>query len=217
LERARRTARRALRPAVLGSSLAYAAALYAVGLNAGVLDIEASFWVVTVATTLVLSPLYHGFVLQWTAAGDGRPEAVGSTTIAAFPRLFAGQLLVGAGAVVGAVAFIVPGLYFGIRTVLYKQAIVLDGTRTVASVRTSFARTSNGRAAACAAAALVVFYGALVGVDAVLTALLHSAVAAGIVSVAVSGALLAGLNAFLTDLYVSPPKGRAMESKGAGA
>ncbi|MDD5264886.1 MAG: hypothetical protein PHU43_08635 [Candidatus Bipolaricaulis sp.] len=208
--------RRALHPAVLGSSLLYAAALYAVGLNAGILDIEASFWVVTVATTLLLSPLYHGFVLQWTAVTAGRPSAVGSTTIAAFPRLFVGQLLVGAGAVIGAVALIVPGVYFGVRAVLYKQSIVLEGAKPVQAVRTSFQRTADGKTALWASLALVAFYAVMLGIDALLT-LLHSEIAVGILSVAVSGALLALLNALLTDLFVVRPQAHPVESEGAGA
>jgi hypothetical protein len=208
--------RRALHPAVLGSSLLYAAALYAVGLNAGILDIEASFWVVTVAATLLLSPLYHGFVLQWTAVAVGRPAAVGATTIAAFPRLFIGQLLVGAGAVIGAVALIVPGVYFGVRAVLYKQAIVLEGAKPVQAVRTSFKRTADGKTALWASIALVGFYGVMLGVDVLLT-LLHSEVAIGVLSVAVSGALLALLNALLTDLHIVRLPARPVESEGAGA
>ncbi|MEN6370018.1 MAG: hypothetical protein ABFD77_10050 [Thermotogota bacterium] len=216
MERIRRTARRALHPAVLGSSLLYAAALYAAGLNAGILDIEASLWVVTVAATLLLSPLYHGFVLQWAAVGEGAPKAVGSTTIAAFPRLFVGQLLVGAGAVIGAVALIVPGVYFGVRTVLYKQAIVLEGAKPIQAVRTSFQRTADGKTALWASLALIVFYGVMLGIDALLT-LLHSEVAIGVFSVAVSGALLALLNTLLTDLYTVRLQARSVESGGAGA
>ena len=208
--------RRALHPAILGSSLVYAGALYAVGLNAGILDIEASFWVVTVAVTLLLSPLYHGFVLPWAAAGDGRPKAPASTAMAAFPRQFVGQLLVGAGAVIGAVALIVPGVYIGVRAVLYKQAIVLDEARTVAAVRTSFKRTADGKTALWATIALVVFYGVMLGIDALLT-LLDSALATGILSVAVSGVLLAVLNTLLTDLYVERSGTQSMESGGAGA
>lgn len=216
MERARRTVRRALHPAVLGASLLYAAALYAAGLNAGILDVEASFWVVTVATTLLLSPLYHGFVVQWAAVSDGSPTAVGSTTIAAFPRLFVGQLLVGAGAVIGALALIVPGVYFGVRAVLYKQSIVLDGAKSVHAVRTSFQRTKDGKTALWAAIALVLFYGVLLGVDVLLT-LLASEVATGILSVVVSGVLLALLNVLLTDLYVVRPQARPVESGGVGA
>lgn len=215
MDRTRRTALRALRPAVLGSSLAYSGALYVAGLNAGILDVQSAYWVVTVGAVLLFSPLYHGFVLPWAAA-DGRPQGVGSAVLAVFPRLFLGQLLVGAGAVLGAVAFVVPGVYFGVRSVFYKQAIVLEGAQIMPSVRASFARTASARTALWSAASLVVYYGAIVGAD-LLFSLLGSGVAAGILSVAVSGALLALLNAFLTDLYVRPPETRLVEGGGSAA
>jgi hypothetical protein len=216
LGRTRRAARRGVRPAVLGASLLYAAALYAAGLNADLLDVQASWWVVTVAAVLLLSPLYHGFVIRWAAADKGRPKSVGATILATFPQLFVGQLLVGAGVVLGAFALLVPGIYVGVRAILYKQAIVLGGRAPVAALRDSFRRTAAVRTTGLAALALAAFYGVALGVDALFT-LVGSAIVGGIASVVVSGTLLAMLNSLLTDLYVSRSEERPMESRGGDA
>ncbi len=211
--RVRRVVRRSFHPAVLGASLLYAGVLYVAGLSAGVLDIEAPFWVAAVAAVLLFSPLYHGFVIPWLAADGRRPRALGAAVLANFPRLFVGQLLLGAGVVLGLVALILPGVYLGIRGVLYKQAIVLEGATPVDALRSSFRETADGRTVGLAAAALGVFYGVAVGSD-LLAGSLDSPIARGVLSVAVSGCLLAVVNALLTDLHARHPADPPMESAG---
>lgn len=216
LGRVSRVARHGFHPAVLGASLVYSGVLYVAGLSAGILDIETPFWVVTVAAVLLFSPLYHGFVIPWIAADGGRPKALGAAMIASFPRLFVGQLLLGGGVVVGLLVLILPGVYLGMRGVLYKQAIVLEGATPVGALRSSFRKTADAGTVVFVAAALGLFYGVAVGSD-LLASLLGSPVARGVLSVAVSGCLLAVVNALLTDLHALRSADRPMEGAGGSA
>lgn len=198
---------------MLVPSLAYAGALYAGGRNAGILDIVSPWWVLTMAVILLLSPFYHGWIIQVVARRanrKGEGTGGGAPAIEAFSRLFLGELLVAAGVSLGTVALVLPGIYFGIRVVWYKQAIVLGQMAPTAAVRESFRRTRGGRAAALAGVTLGGYYGVALGSDVAL-ALVGSGALEAILSIGVSGFLLATLNTLLTDAYVSGWTRPAME------
>ncbi len=203
LTRIRQGLLRGLRLSPLCASTVYAAALYGVSLQASIYDIRSPLWILTVGAMLLLSPLYHGMIIGWLArdgaGGGGRPGPA-SSALAAFPRLFGGQLLVNALVLAGAFLLLLPGIYVGLRLAFYKQGIVIDGLRVGDALRSSMQRTAAPAALGVVAIALAVFYGAAFGLDAVVFRL-----GAGpwghVATIVVTGILLSGLNGVLTEMY----------------
>jgi hypothetical protein len=212
LDRLRRSLRLAVRPSALVWSILYSSIASLASLKAGILDIGSPFWILTMATLLVLLPLYDGVFISSLVAGVERrrastPSSMGARrrqvfdrVAASFPRLLVGQLLVATGVFIGSL-LILPGIYFGIRASLYRQAIVLDGASPVAAIRESFRRVADPRVFVTILVALMVWVGVEIGLEELL---FWSGAGAGpslAVLVPASGFLLAVLNAWLTLLY----------------
>lgn len=64
----------------------------------------------------------------------GRAIAAG---LEAFPSLFGAMLLAAAGVALGLLAFLLPGIYLGVRWYLVPQAVVVDGAAGLAALRRS--------------------------------------------------------------------------------
>lgn len=147
LERSRQAARLlAQAPSIAFASLIYSSAIHLSSLRADLLDIADPWWVVTIGLVLLLSPIYHVVVIGKVNAFL-RDESLPFRTlpIEAFGDLVLGELLVNALVVVGSALFFLPGIYIGLRSVYYKQIIILHKARPVEAIRESFRLTKAPR------------------------------------------------------------------------
>jgi len=185
-------------------SLVYTGLLYAASLRAGLLDVGNSFWILTAAAALLLSPIYHAVLIPWMAAarsgGSREGLAARKDLERAFARLVVGELLVNALVIAGAFLFLLPGIYFGVRLIFYKQAILLDDLAPAAAMRESFRRTGDWRLALALFGGLAACYAMATGFDFLLLVaaplwLVH------VGSVIVSATLLLYVNALITASY----------------
>lgn len=191
-------------PRLLLGSLGFTAAQYAAGLKAGVVDIQSPWWILTMAVILLGSPVAHTWLItrsralcerQRTAAG-----AVASQVVGCFVRLLLAQILVNALVIAGLVAFLVPGVYIGVRLIYYKQAIVLDGLPVSAALFRSTALTAGWRATATVLARVVPIWAISFGVVAAAT-FLNLGLAGEVLVIVGSAVSFAWVNAFLTMSY----------------
>lgn len=207
------------RPAWLLLSFLYTGVLYAASLQAGLLDIGSSFWILTAAAALLLSPIYHAVLIPWmltarseiSEAGSAATSGIGASNGAreirvdverTFARLVIGEILVNALVVAGVLVFLVPGIYFGIRLVFYKQEIIAGDSSPVAAMRQSFRRTADWRFGLVVFAVLASCYALVTGIDLLLLMvappwLVHAG------SVTASALLLLYVNSFVTVFYAS--------------
>jgi hypothetical protein len=205
-------------PVLFVVALAFSGLLYAVNLQASLYDIQNPRWVITMATLLLLSPLFAGvFILlvREVERGEGRltvGRAV-SRTLVVYGPLVVGELVVNLGVAFGMLLFVVPGIYLGLRWSLYKQAILVDGKGALAGMRTSFDRTRSGRAlielfvalSACYAPTVIFGYATLA---------VQLGVAADIIALVLSTLTFAWANGFLTLRYL---RGTDVEAGPPGA
>jgi len=127
-------------------SLLFSIALHLASLRGDLLDISNPWWVLTVGLVLLLSPLYHVFVISRVAAYlEQHTFSLRDIPIEAFGGLVMGELLVNAAVVLGGAVLVLPGIYFGLRAVFYKQAIVLHKAQAVTGIRASFRLTAEPR------------------------------------------------------------------------
>ena len=207
------------RPVWLLLSFIYTGLLYVASLQAGLLDIGSSFWILTAGAALLLSPIYHGVLIPWmltarleTSEGDskaangiGVPNGGRGTRVdveRTFARLVIGEFLVNALVVGGVLVFLVPGIYFGIRLIFYKQEIIAGDASPIVAMRESFRRTADWRFAAVVFAVLAGCYGIVTGIDLLLLMvappwLVHAG------SITASALLLLYVNSFVTAFYGS--------------
>ena len=193
------------RPELLGLSAVYAAILSLTSARATLYDIDDPFWVVTVAVVILLSPVYHAAFLHLSEGilrGRRRPLAgTGARILICLPALILGEILVNALISIGFVAFLVPGIYLGVRLALYKQAIVFSGAKPVVAMRESLRRTVTWRQVGPVLAALAGYFSIMIG-TAILVSWVPSLWVAEIVGGALVALLLTWVNLFLTALYV---------------
>ncbi|MEE8195487.1 MAG: hypothetical protein V3T91_03680, partial [Candidatus Bipolaricaulota bacterium] len=114
-------------PALLWLAVCFSFVLYLGNSPASIYDTQDPYWVVPIATLVLLSPLWHGlFILLMKGYYSKSPisitEALGQA-IPLYTRLFVGEILVNLLVIGGALLFFVPGVYFGLRATFYKQAI----------------------------------------------------------------------------------------------
>ena len=193
------------RPELLGLSAVYAAVLALTSARASLYDIDNPFWVVTVATVILLSPVYHASFLHLAEGilrGRRRPMAgMGARILLCLPALILGELLVNGLVVAGFLAFFVPGIYLGVRLGLYKQAIVFSGAKPMTALRESFKRTVEWRQTLLIFASLAVFFSVMIGA-AMLLSFLPSLWMAELAGAAVATLLLTWINLYLTVMYL---------------
>jgi len=133
-------------PSIGVVSFVYSGLIQAASIRADLLDIANPWWIVTIGLILLLSPLYHMVVIGKVAAILSKQSfSWRALPIEAFAALVAGELLVNAGVIAGSAAFLLPGIYLGLRAVYYKQAIILHKARALAGIQQSFRMTAPPR------------------------------------------------------------------------
>lgn len=133
-------------PSIGIASLLFSIALHLASLRADLLDIGNPWWVLTVGLALLLSPLYHAFVISRVAAHvEGQTFSTRNVPIEVFGSLVMGELLINAGVILAGAVLVLPGIYLGLRSVFYKQAIILHKARTLVGIRASFRLTAEPR------------------------------------------------------------------------
>ncbi len=144
LERSKQVVRLLIEAPSIGiASLVYSSAIQLSSLRADLLDIADPWWVVTIGLVLLLSPIYHIIVIGKVAAFQ-RGESFPLRTMPAetFGDLVLGELLVNALVVLGSALLFLPGIYVGLRSIFYKQAIILHKARPLEAIRGSFLLTA---------------------------------------------------------------------------
>jgi hypothetical protein len=167
LKRSRQAARLLTQaPSIALASLAYSTAIHLSSLRADLLDITDPFWVVTIGLILLLSPIYH-IVVIGTVGTFLRGESFPLRTlpVETFGDLVLGELLVNALVVLGSALFFLPGIYIGLRSIYYKQIIILHKARPVEAIRESFKMTRAPRVVLQTFLLLAASYSLPLGID----------------------------------------------------
>jgi len=192
--------------ALLWLAVCFSVILYLGNSPASIYDIQDPYWVIPIATLILLSPLWHGlFILlmngYYTKSPISITEAL-SHAIPLYTRLFVGEILVNLLVIGGALLLFVPGVYFGLRSSFYKQAISIGGSTTLAGIKDSFTRTQGWRIPSMLLLLLSPFYAL-----AFLFSYVVSAITSGIVGEAlvilVSALMFAWTNILLTVIYLN--------------
>ena len=153
-------------PSIGVASLAYSSAVYASSFRANLLDIDDPWWIVTVGLVLLLSPIYHAFVIRKTAAYQaGLTFSLREMPIESFGDLVVGELVVNALVVLGGMLFLLPGVYVGLRSIYYKQITVLHKSRPLQAIKQSFLLTRNPRVVLTLFLFLAITYCFPLGID----------------------------------------------------
>ena len=193
-------------PSLLAFSIGYAALLYAAGMLAGFLEVRNPYWVLSVGGLVLLSPIYHALLLPAIAFAlqeeriDWR-TVLGETQNLFLP-LFFGEVVVGCAVFAGALLLLIPGIYFGMRLVYYKQVIVLERVSTVTAFQKSLRVTRDWRTTTWLFLGLAALYGCAVGLDALLISFapplgIHVGTVVG------TGLLLTWMNVLVTASYLN--------------
>ncbi len=134
------------KPYLLVWAIAYSGLLYLLNLQASLYDIGNPRWVLTMAGIILLSPFFNGgFIVLLRAGYSGQrlPLAAAITQVTpAYGSLVLGELLVNIIVGLGAILFVIPGIYFGLRLIFYKQETLIAGARGTAALKLSIVRTS---------------------------------------------------------------------------
>jgi hypothetical protein len=102
---------------------------------------QADLAVVGAETYLLIGPLTTAMVIHaLLAVADGRRPQVGAAItsgLEAFRPIFLAVLISAAGVLLGLIAFILPGIWLGVRWFFAPQAVVVDGRRSVGALERS--------------------------------------------------------------------------------
>lgn len=193
-------------PMLLALSVGYSGLLYVAGLQAGFLDVRNPYWVLSIGGLLLLSPIYHALLLPAIASALRGTRVDWRTVISdaqeLFPRLFLGEVVVGAAVIAGGLLLFIPGIYVGMRLIYYKQAIVFERRSTIPALRESLRITLNWRPTVGLLLYLAALYGCTVGLDLLLMTYAPSLVV-HIGAVTGTALLLVWMNALVTSSYVA--------------
>jgi len=193
-------------PGLLVLSVAYSGLLYGASWQTGLLDMSSPTWVASVAALLLLSPIYHALVLPGIHAALRMQPAgwrgITQDTLSRFAPLFVGQLVSGVAVLVGALLLVVPGIVIGMRLIYYKQSIVFERRAPSVALRESLAVSRDVRSTVFLFLALVVLYGAAVGLDVLLT-LQGPSIAVHVGAVLGTALLILWMNILVTEAYFS--------------
>lgn len=190
------------RPVLLVWALVSTAILYLVNRQANIYDISNPRWVITMAAIILLSPLFSGgFILLLQAQNKGEKLSVSQAIIRTFSTyysfLIAGEFLVNIIVIAGGILFVIPGIYFGLRLIFYKQEILIGGARGTAALKMSIARTRKWRDTMFVFSCLALFYLPTIAVFFVPMSL-----AWDVYALVVSTLTFAWTNILLTRLYM---------------
>ncbi len=171
-------------------------------LRADLLDIRDPWWVVTVGLVLLLSPIYHAFIIGKTAAlARGEAFPVRHLPLESFSELVIGELLVNAFVVLGSALFLLPGIYVGLRSIYYKQIIILHKARSVEALRRSFRMTMAARDVFQTFLLLAVAYCIPLAID-YLLAPVTQAWWVHPIAILVSTSFIAWVNVYITLMFI---------------
>ena len=185
-------------PSIGVASLAYSCAVYLSSLKADLLEIGDPWWIVTVGLVLLLSPVYHAFVIRKTVAhGVGKAFSLRDIPMESFGDLVVGELFVNALVVLGGALFLLPGVYVGLRSIYYKQLIVLHKARPLSAVQQSFRVTGNPRVVFHTFLFLAIAYCIPLGIDFLLAPAIR-ALWFHPVAILVSASFIAWVNVYIT-------------------
>jgi len=149
-------------PLLLIWALVFTGLFYLVNRQANLYEIAKPGWVITMATIILVSPLFNGgFILLVQAQRKGEKLPPGQAlvrTLSSYSPLIAGEFLVNGIVAVGGILFVIPGIYFGLRLIFYKQEILIGGARGTAALKMSIARTQEWRETRFVLASFVLFY-----------------------------------------------------------
>ena len=150
------------RPSLLAWALVFTGIFYLVNRQANLYDIGNPRWVITMAALILLSPFFNGgFILLLQMQSKGEKLSLGRAIAQVFPSygsLIAGEFLVNGIVIAGGILFVIPGIYFGLRLIFYKQEILIGGARGIAALKMSIARTRQWRKTLSLFGALSLFY-----------------------------------------------------------
>jgi len=193
-------------PALLWLAVCFSFILYLGNSPASIYDIQDPYWVIPIATLILLSPLWHGlFILLMNGYYRKSPISITEALSQAIPlytRLFVGEILVNLLVIGGAMLFFVPGVYFGLRSSFYKQAISIDGSTALAGIRDSFTRTPGWRVPGMLLLLLSPFY-ALAFLFSYLISIITSGIVGEVLVVLVSALIFVWTNTLLTAIYLN--------------
>jgi len=185
-----------------GCSLLYSAALYASSLQADLFELANPWWILTSATILLLSPLYHAIIIPAIARARGLSTSSNlGETLERFVPLFLGQVLVNLGVILGSMLLVVPGIFVGLRTIYYKQAVILHGATVREAILSSLQRTGAGKRLVEIFLVLGVLYCVPLGMEFFVLAALPLALR-HVVAVFGTALFISWANAFVTDSYL---------------
>jgi|LZCG01.1.fsa_nt_gb hypothetical protein len=197
-------------PLLLVVALLFTGIFYAVSSQASLYEIENPQWVLTMATLILLSPIFNGlFILLAHGIKTGNrlslQQAI-TRTLSCYVDLIAGEIMVNIGVILGSVLFFFPGVYLGLRWIFYKQEIVIDGARGIAAIRMSSERTRDWRSLLSLVLLLAPFYAPTFLIAYVVIALPLGVVGDVLVFI-VSALTFAWTNTLLTEMYVPREEG----------
>jgi len=203
LERSKQVARLLIQiPSIGLASLFYSSAIQLSSLRADLLDIADPWWVVTIGLVLLLSPIYHLIVIGQVAAFHRKESAsLDSLPLETFGDLVLGELLVNALVVLGSTFLFLPGIYVGLRSIYYKQIIILQKARPVEAIRDSFRLTRPPGVLFRMFLLLAVSYSLPLVVEYLLAPMMQ-AWWIHLIGILVSTSFLAWINTYITLLFV---------------
>ena len=150
------------RPVLLAWAFIFTGIFYLVNREANLYDITNPHWVVTMASLILISPLFNGgFIVLLHAQRKGTKLSIAqalSQILPGYGALVAGELLVNVIVVAGGTLFVIPGIYFGLRLIFYKQEILIGGARGIVALKMSFSRTRKWRGLLPLFVSLAIFY-----------------------------------------------------------
>jgi len=191
---------------LLALSVGYSGLLYAASLQAGFLDVRNPYWVLSVGGLLLLSPIYHALLLPAIASALQRTRAdwraVLSDARDLFPRLFLGEVVVGAAVIAGGLLLLIPGIYVGMRFIYYKQSIVFERKSAIHAFRESLRITRDWRSTVGLFLCLAALYACTVGLDSLLITHAPSLVV-HVGAITGTALLLVWMNVLVTSSYVN--------------
>lgn len=203
LERSKQVARLLFQVPSIGlASLIYSSAIQLSSLRADLLDIANPWWVLTIGLVLLVSPVYHLVVIGQVASFH-RHESfpLRSLPLETFGDLVLGELLVNALVVLGSAFLFLPGIYVGLRSIYYKQIMILQKARPVEAIRESFRLTRQPVALVRMFLLLAISYSLPLVVE-YLLAPMTQAWWIYLLGILISTAFLAWINTYITLLFV---------------
>ncbi|HDL86010.1 MAG TPA: hypothetical protein ENH11_06760 [Candidatus Acetothermia bacterium] len=193
-------------PLLLIWALAFTGIFYLVNRQANLYDIANPRWVITMATLILVSPFFNGgFILLLQARRNGEKLSLGQAIVQTFSNygsLIVGELLVNMIVVAGGILFVIPGIYFGLRLIFYKQEILIGGARGTAALKMSVARTQKWRGTLSLFASLSLFY-----LPAVAVFFVPMSLAWDLYALLASALTFAWINILLTRIYLDAKEG----------